>query len=185
MDKEDILIEARLPGDDNWSNMLFLASAYAEAAEVLCSALQEDDYAQQYTSTMVIRQLCRHAIELFLKGAIGMKSGHVLATHRLDRLYPEYTRLYPNDVFHFTMPIPKELLSSEDFFADELESYQRDDAEKYRYPASRQGQSFASMSAFDVGEEMKVIENLRSAINHLGFQLAERFQKIYRPGGLF
>ncbi len=165
--------------------MLFLASGYAKAAEVLCKAVVEDDYTREYASAMVIRHLCRHSIELFLKGAIGMKGGQVPLTHRLDRLYPEYARLYPLDVFHFTMPISKQLLSSDDLFADELEPYQRDDAERNRYPASRRGESFPSMRDFDVCEELKVIENLRTAINHLGFQLAEGFQKFYRPGGLF
>lgn len=165
--------------------MLFMATSYAEAAEIVCKALEAEDFTPQYTSAMVIRQLCRHAIELFLKGAIGMKGVSVPMTHRLDRLYPVYVRLYPQDMFHFTMPVSDQLLSSEDLFADELDVYQREDAEKYRYPVGRNGNSFSRLPNFDVEKELRMINNLRSAINLLGFQIAERFPKFYKPGGIF
>lgn len=178
-------IEAWLPGNDGWSNMLFMATSYAEAAEVLCKALQEGDFAEQYTSAMVIRQLCRHAIELFLKGAIGMKGEAVPLTHRLDRLYREYVRLYPHDKFHFTMPVSKQILSSEDMFLDDLEKYQREDSERHRYPVSRNGTWLSQLEEFDTDKELRLIDNLRSAINVLGFQIAERFENVTPPGKMF
>mgnify|MGYP000247534945 CR=1 FL=1 len=54
---------------------------------MLSDALREDDFVQQYTSALVVMHLYRHAVELFLKGAIGKKHGVTPTGHRLDVLY--------------------------------------------------------------------------------------------------
>ena len=78
-------------GKASSTSLVWLSLAYAEAAKVLCNALVAEDYSRQFTSTRVILHLCRHAAELFLKGAIESKTGkRAPATHRLDRLFEMY-----------------------------------------------------------------------------------------------
>lgn len=81
---ESETLEPGIPGKLPSTSLVWLSLAYAEAAKVLCDALVAEDYSRQFTSTRVILHLCRHAAELFLKGAIESKTGkRAPATHRL------------------------------------------------------------------------------------------------------
>jgi hypothetical protein len=66
-------IEAWVPGKTVAIKMLWLSDAYAEGAVVLCEAVAANDFNRQFTNSRVVLHLCRHAAELFYKGAIGAK----------------------------------------------------------------------------------------------------------------
>ena len=90
-----------------FSRMLWMADGYAEGALVLCNAMASDDYYPQYTNTRVILHLCRHATELFFKGAIAVKSDKFPKIHRLDTLYAQYKLYYPLDQYQLKLPFPQ------------------------------------------------------------------------------
>ena len=101
------------PWDDSQSDasrMLWLSTAYAEGATILSESLVEDGFQSRHESTLVILHLCRHAYELFLKGAISSKTGKPPAkTHRLDVLHARYRSLYPLDRYQIDAPFSSQV----------------------------------------------------------------------------
>lgn len=129
-----------------------MADAYAKAAEVLCTALIDDEYERAYTSTRVVLHLCRHGTELFLKGAIAARTNvPPRRTHRLERLYAEYKQLFPRDKHQVHFPFPDQAFEHEDgLFPGTLEDYQRTHDQRFRYPVDTTGRPFDDHEAFDV-----------------------------------
>ena len=161
-------IEPSLRGDSFSSQCLWLSDAYAEAAVVLCEAMVAEDFQREYTQARVILQLCRHALELFLKGAISSKPGTKLQrTHRLDVLYGEYQALFPSEKHAIDPPFPREVLQNalSNLFPDSLEAYQRSHDQRYRYPADVAGTPFLDHQPFDVLAQLESIKNFRNQIN--------------------
>lgn len=151
------------------SRMLWFADAYAEGAMVLCNAMAEDDYARQYTNTRVILHLCRHATELFFKGAISFKTNALPGnTHRLDKLYAQYRVHYPLDKQQIDLPFPAEVLNPEQgLFPDLLDEYARTHDQRFRYPIDAAGKPFEESGNFDVHAYQQAIDRFRSSINHM------------------
>ena len=167
-------LEPWLPGKTVAIKMLWLSDAYAEGALVLCNALATDDYARQFTNSRVILHLCRHAAELFLKGAIGAKTGSVPSnTHRLDRLYKRYSSLYPLEKHHIDLPFPSGAVESDDsLFPGSLEEYQRTHDQRFRYPTDNHGNAFTEKESFNVAAYQSKVEAFRSAINTMVARVA-------------
>jgi hypothetical protein len=160
--------------------MLWMAGAYAMAAEVLCDAMVEGNYDREYTSSRVVLHLCRHATELFLKGAISSKTNErPRKTHRLERLYAEYKLLYPREKYQLPLPFPNETIDYEHgLFPGSLEEYQRTHDQRFRYPIDTAGNPFLDHDSFDVVAYQKAIERFRSALNlmvaRIAFNLEEK-----------
>jgi hypothetical protein len=168
MTKDILPIEPSLRGDTFSSTSLWLADAYAEAAEVLCNAMAEDQFQREYTQSRVILQLCRHALELFLKGAIASKPGTKLQrTHRLDLLYAEYEALFPSEKHAIDPPFPPEVLHDAltNLFPDSLEAYQKSHDQRFRYPSDVGGVPFSEHEPFDVVAQLEAIKKFRGQIN--------------------
>ncbi len=135
---------------------------------MLCEAMAEDEYQRDFTRSRVILQLCRHSLELFLKGAIASKPGtKVQRTHRLDLLYGEYQALFPNEKHAITPPFPREVLQSAltNLFPDSIEAYQRTHDQRFRYPADASGTPFVEHEPFDIQAQLDAIKDFRSQIN--------------------
>ena len=148
--------------------MLWLADAYAEGALLLCNALAEGDYQRQYTNTRVVLHLCRHATELFLKGAVCHKTkNRPPKTHRLDTLYAAYRLHYPHQIYELDLPFPVEVFNPDQgLFPDLLDEYKRVHDQRFRYPADGEGNPFEDSEWFDILAYQLAIERFRSSINH-------------------
>jgi hypothetical protein len=161
-------IEQPTGGHKFSSECLWLSDAYAEAAAVLCEAMAEDDFQRDFTRSRVILQLCRHALELFLKGAIASKPGtKVQRTHRLDVLYEEYQTLFPSEKHSIDAPFPREVLQSAltNLFPDSVAAYQRTHDQRFRYPTDASGAPFMDHEVFDIQAQLTAINSFRSQIN--------------------
>lgn len=148
--------------------MLWLADAYAEGALVLCNAMAEDDYQRQYTNTRVILHLCRHATELFFKGAVLHKTRRQPPkTHRLDKLYAEYRRHYPDEKWQLDLPFPTEAFNPDKgLFPDLLDEYTKTHDQRFRYPTDADGKPFEDKECFDIKAYQDAIDRFRSSVNH-------------------
>ncbi|CAN7257260.1 hypothetical protein LJR130_001036 [Variovorax sp. LjRoot130] len=156
------------PGQETTSSrLLWMSNSYAEAADVLSKALVEDDFSQDYLSTRVILHLCRHSLELFLKGALTAKTGKAAPnTHRLDKLYETYRALYPAEHFHFDTPFGQEIFDSGGgLFPETLQPVQSNHDQRYRYPTDTGGKPFIEVEVFDAQKYATVISDFRSSIN--------------------
>lgn len=157
--------------------MLWMADAFAKAAEVLCIALAEDDFEREYSSTQVVLHLCRHATELFLKGAISAKTNQPpRKTHRLERLYAEYRLFFPRDKHQVHFPFPEQVFDYEGgLFPGSLEDYQRAHDQRFRYPTDAAGRRFENLEPFDVEAYRGAIERFRSELNHMVARITWNF----------
>lgn len=154
------------------SRMLWMADGFAEGASVLCAAMASDDYYPQYTNTRVILHLCRHATELFFKGAIAIKSNKFLKTHRIDTLYTQYKIHYPLDQYQIKIPFPQIILNpNASLFPDLLDDYIRTHDQRFRYPIDNQEIPFYDIEIFDVLEYKTVIEQFHTELNLLVFSI--------------
>jgi len=154
--------------------MLWLANSYAEAARILCDELTEDRFSQRYESTRVILHLCRHAAELYFKGAIGVKRADMpMNTHRLDRLYAEYRQLYPDDRDHFDLPFHSQVIEpDDDLYPGTLDAYQKTHDQRFRYPTDSSGKPFSETESFD-------ILNYQEAVHEFQYSLHWMVARIY------
>lgn len=160
------------------SRMLWLADAYAEGAMVLCNAMAADDYYPQYTNTRVILHLCRHATELFFKGAIAVKTQQFSKTHRLDRLYAQYLTLYPLEKFQISLPFPRAVFNpSEGLFPELLDEYTQTHDQRFRYPIDNQGVPFFDAEPFDVAAYQAAIAIFQQELNLMVYTI-DRGRKL-------
>ncbi len=159
--------------DEPSSNFLWLSASYAEAASVLCDALVSEDFTRQYMSTRVIFYLCRHATELYLKGAISAKTlRHPPKTHRLEALYATYCDLYTHNDYRFEVPFQEEALDfDEGLFPGSLSSFQASHDQRYRYPIDSKGEPFVELTAFDIQTYARKIAKFRQTLNILAVRI--------------
>lgn len=139
----------------------WVARAYLDGSRVLCKSIIDEEFSPQYSSTRVVLHLCRHAIELFLKGAIAVALGeNPPTTHNLSTLMFEYDRLYPDTVYRFQIPFGVEDTTTAELFPDLLKRYHKTLDQRYRYPADQKGEAFSVNEGFIPGMFLEQLEAL-------------------------
>lgn len=123
----------------------------------------------------MILHLCRHALELFLKGAIGLSTGNVpRSTHRLAKLFDQYKALYPSRKYHFSFPFPEQVFFTEDRFPEAIEPFHGTHDQRFRYPSDTKGNFFDGFDTFDLGTQAEVIANFWQRLHLIGTEIAWR-----------
>lgn len=151
-----------------------LARGYLEGSRVLCEAMLNDDYPPQYSHTRVILHLCRHAVELFLKGAISRATKRQPPqTHHLANLVTEYERVLPASEFRFDVPFGIESPGTRDFFDDLVDSLHKTLDQRYRYPTDRNGKPFSEPAGFIPAMFISDLDALSKAFLQVEFRLKE------------
>lgn len=147
---DSLEIERWIPGESPAIQMLWLSKAYSEAAELLCNALVEDQFTRQYQSTRVVLHLCRHAAELFFKGAIAHASKLPPPQHHdLGKLNKEYETHFPLEEHAIHLPFSEQVLDLQPgLFPGSLKEFQRTHDQRYRYITDKTGNAF-DMEVFD------------------------------------
>ncbi|WP_321958121.1 HEPN domain-containing protein [Paraburkholderia bannensis] len=176
-------IEPDLPGKSEASQMLWLSSAYAEAARVLVESMVADDFGRYHANVRVIMHLCRHALELFLKGAIGLAQGNIpRRTHDLSSLFEQYKALYPSSRYHFPFPFPEQVFLSDDFFPETIAQFHKTHDQRFRYPSDFKGNPFDNFESFDFTQQAEAIGNFWQQLHLIGVGIAwnDTFD-CYRP----
>lgn len=171
-------LQPRLPGKSPARQMLWLANSYAEGAMLLAQALATGNFTRQYSCSRVVLHLCRQAIELYFKGAIGAKTGKVPGnSHRLDKLYALYLPLYPRDHQQFDIPFSRQVLAGDDdLFPGTMVEYLRTHDQRFRYPTDNNGVPFDESEVFDVNAYAIAVADFRQSISIL-------VARIEFPGG--
>ena len=149
-----------------------LARGYLEGSRVLCEAIEKDDYASRYSHSRVVLHLCRHAVELFLKGAIAYATNaQPLQTHHLGNLITEYERVLPDPMFRFEVPFGVDALGTPDFFSDFANQHHKTLDQRYRYPTDRSGKPFSDPEGFVAPMFISDLEGLAKAFMHVESKL--------------
>ncbi|MCK9388531.1 MAG: hypothetical protein M0Q22_09100 [Sulfuritalea sp.] len=149
-----------------------LARGYLEGSRVLCEAIDKDDYAPQYSHTRVVLHLCRHAVELFLKGAIAYATNaQPLQTHHLGNLITEYERVLPDPMFLIEIPFGVDASGTPDFFDDRADQLHKTLDQRYRYPTDRSGNVFSEPEGFIAPMFMSDLEGLSKAFLQVELRL--------------
>lgn len=153
--------------------MLWLGSSYAEAAKFLVESMLSDDFARNHANVRVILHLCRHALELFLKGAIGMSTGRIPRdTHQLAILFDQYKTLYPSKKYHFSFPFPDQVFLKEDLFPETIEQFHRTHDQRFRYPTDNRGNLFDGFETFDLDTQAEAIADFWQQLHIIGVGIA-------------
>jgi HEPN domain-containing protein len=175
MDKPDQMIHsAEFDGIPIAEQYFWLARAYLDGSRVLCESLIDEDFSPQYSSTRVILHLCRHSVELFLKGAIAVASDSAPPqTHNLAKLLSQYKRLYPDPEYWFEVPFGFEALESYDLFPEATDQFHRTLDQRYRYPAASDGQPFNALEGFIAGMFLRDVQALWKSFLILEFRITK------------
>ena len=174
MNEPDEGIEELYWGGSAGERTLWLALGYAEAAAVLARSLAKDEFTRQFRSTRVVLQVAHHAIELYLKGAIALKQGHLpRATHDLAELRAQYDCLFPGA--EFDLDIPFELVA-ESPTLELFPNAPRGSAEvplslRYRYANARDGAPIRERDAYRPEEWAHRLEVLAGRFTILFFAI--------------
>jgi len=120
----------------------------------------------------VILHLCRHAVELFLKGAIAYATNaQPLQTHHLVNLIIEYERVLPDQMFRFEVPFGVEASGTPDLFGDFADQHHKTLDQRYRYPTDRSGKAFSEPEGFIAPMFMSDLEGLSKAFLQVELKL--------------
>lgn len=129
-----------------------LARSYLEGSRVLCEAMLNDEYTPRYSNSRVILHLCRHAIELFLKGAISRaRNRQPPKTHNLVHLVGEYEQAFPGKDFRFEVPFGVEALGNLELFPELealIDEHHKTLDQRHRYPTDSTGKPFSGVEGF-------------------------------------
>lgn len=153
-----------------------LARSYLDGSRALCEEMVNDDFAPQYSNTRVILHLCRHAVELFFKGAISKTTNsRPPKTHNLASLLAEYERVLPGDHFRFDIPFGVEALGTLEPFpeleARVVDEHQKTLDQRYRYPTDVTGTPFSNPEGFTPTTFLSELMRLSKAFLQVEFQL--------------
>jgi hypothetical protein len=152
-----------------------LARSYLEGSRVLCEAMVNDDYTPQYSNSRVILHLCRHAIELFLKGAISKaRNRQPPKTHNLVNLVGEYELALPGENFRFEVPFGVEALGNLALFPELealIDEHHKTLDQRYRYPTDSAGKPFSGVEGFIARSYLSDLARLSKSFLKVELQL--------------
>lgn len=159
-------------GGSESEQMIWLSFAYAQSGSVLMDSIVNEESDQNYSRVRVVLHLCRHALELFLKGAIGVADGSVnRKTHRLSELYEVYSRAYPEPIYQFRTPFHGSAIRLVDLFPETLEGFHRVHDQIYRYPADNKGRFFQRFEDFDLDVDVDFLREFVQNLQHAGMAI--------------
>lgn len=145
-----------------------LAHSYLEGSRVLCEAMVSDNYSPQYSNSRVILHLCRHAIELFLKGAISKtRNGQPPKTHNLVNLVKEYEQALPGENFRFEVPFGVETLGNLELLPELVAligEHHKTLDQRYRYPTDSAGKPFSGAEGFHARIYLSDLDRLSKSL---------------------
>jgi hypothetical protein len=150
-----------------------LARGYLEGSKVLCEAMLRGSFTPRYTNSRVILHLCRHAVELFLKGAITIgQGGKPPKTHHLAKLVTEYEAAFSDPIFRFRVPFGIETIGTQDQdFSEFADRHHKTLDQRYRYPTDQSGKLFSEPEGFIPIMFMSELEDLSEAFLLVELQL--------------
>jgi hypothetical protein len=153
------------------------SAAHLESARVLCQRLIDNPSTQTWEMAMVCMSETRHAVELFLKGAI-LKADPAAqpSVHDLATLGAMYHKLHPAPDRKLTIPFTTQVVVQGGGPVDSAAVRKHDKAnpidQRLRYPANRDFEPWPGIHACDPETFLTIIERLEQ-------QMASARQSIY------
>ena len=156
------------------SERLFAYSrSYLRSSIVLCTRVQRLRRKPQYPDASVVLHLARHAVELFLKGAIMAREPGADLHHDLDKLQSTYDRLYPELALSWSQPFKTEYLGrTPNQLAEARRSAPRVD-QIYRYPISKSGVPWDGIYALDPRTFHRQMQTMEKTLRELIRKICE------------
>ncbi|MBO0701060.1 MAG: hypothetical protein J2P46_21875 [Zavarzinella sp.] len=139
-----------------------LANAYLESGKLLCVHLGENPDELTWPRGAVVCFCYRHALELFLKSCILQREPIDKCDHRISNLRRQYRRLYPGKEFDFRTPFDIGWGEIKELVGDhiEIEDFERNEDQVYRYFGDKQGRSPKVRHGFGPGMWLSTIDQL-------------------------
>lgn len=148
--------------------LLEMADAFARSSQTLTATIEADPEYYEHADWIVAMHLCRHAAELYFKGALAIRNGSVTrGSHNVRALRERYVESYPESFFHFELPFPQTLERENDLFPWTFADFDVTLDQRFRYPADRLGQPFVELAAVEIAELSKSVQRFATSISVL------------------
>ena len=148
-----------------------LALGYLQSARLLCILLGEHPDELSWPRASVVCFCYRHAIELFLKSCILHRSPTIEnCSHDISNLRRNYSRLYPQQEFHFETPYDISLDDLDALFGVQVasvEDFERKHDQVFRYLSDKKGRSPKGHYCFAPGGWLTMCEQLDADIHRI------------------
>lgn len=132
------------------SRQLFeFSRAYLKSSISLCPRIQRLRRMPRYPEATVLLFLARHAVELFLKGAIIARSPNAKLDHDLERLKSMYDKLYTEQMFSWVLPFTTEYPGMTSAQILVAKKHIPPGEQVYRYPIDRAGAKWNGIFALE------------------------------------
>ena len=125
--------------------------AYLKSSIALCSRIQRLRRTPRYPDATVVLFLARHAVELFLKGAIIARSPKAKLHHDLERLKSKYDQLYCEAQFSWTLPFTTEFPGMSPAQLSKAKKHTLPCEQVFRYPIDNAGAKWTGVFALEPG----------------------------------
>ena len=142
-----------LTGIETPQQFCIFAYAFLDSAEALNKSLVVSNQAKNFLLGNPVLYLTRHAVELFLKGAILTRDEMKRPHHELETLADQYEDLFADDSrFTWNVPFRVQVVG---FDAEQVDGVRKEHLRRYpadqllRYPADRAMKPWNLVSAFD------------------------------------
>jgi hypothetical protein len=135
--------------------------AYLKSSIVLCTRINHLRRMPLYPDATVVLFLARHAVELFLKGAILARSPNEKLHHDLSRLKLTYDQLYSDSRFSWILPFTTEFPGMTPAQIAKAKKYAPLIEQVYRYPIDKAGVKWTGVFALEpltFRKEMQAVE---------------------------
>jgi len=160
-----------LKGKETPEQFRLFAHAFLDSSQALTKALIESDQSRNFLLGNPALYLARHAVELYLKGAILTRDSMERPHHELEKLYEQYVALFANDNrCAWNVPFRVEVLGFEATETDSardafLKQFPGD--QLLPYPADKTMKPWPLVSTFDASTFIDSIATIRGDFERL------------------
>jgi hypothetical protein len=135
------------------------SKAYLQASLDVCNRMVNDNDNGTWPNANVALMLAAHSVELFLKGAMLIKTGKAWG-HTLEELNSDYHDIYTEKEFQFNCPFKTEYLEISEEEQNALKKKEPQPSIRFRYPVKKPGTEWNGIYAFIPNEFIDILNDL-------------------------
>jgi HEPN domain-containing protein len=140
--------------------------AYIQASLDICNSMISDKNRGTWPNANVALMLAAHSVELFLKGAILLKSNKAWG-HTLEELNSIYHDIYTEKEYRFNCPFKTEYLEIPEEKQKELKKKEPQQSILFRYPVKEPGVEWNGIFGFIPNEFIDILNDLNADYDEL------------------
>ncbi len=142
------------------------SKAYIQASLDICSRIISDNDRATWPNANVALMLAAHSVELFLKGAILIKTNEAWG-HTLEELNSTYHDIYTEKELQFNCPFRTEYIEIPENEVNALKKKEPQQSILFRYPVKKPGVEWNGILGFIPNEFIDILNDLNTNYDEL------------------